>query len=938
MRYIFSRQGLLLLVLLFCYQIAAANTSEEKAIELLQKTGQLSFTENKGQMKDAAGNPVAQVLYKATTPGLHIWVTNTGLTYQFLTMDKIPVLNDDGTPKVNRNGKPKTDKVTSWNRVDLVLKGASISKENTQGQNEVTQGSVNYYLSHCPDGVFNIKSYEKITIKEVYPGIDWVIYTSENGTLKYDFIVHPGADPKEIRLIYEGNGAIDIQDNKIQFTNDLGKISEGELLCYQNNAENIVSSTYNSQKNAELTYLGAGNKIIGLLRSSDAPESAVFSYELNIEIGTYDTSNDLVIDPELVWATMYGGSMAFDAKTCGALSTETDSSGNVYVCGYTNISDFPTLDAGGGAYYQGINNSGDHVCFIVKFNNVGVLLWATYYGDSTGNSSASSLDIDIFGNLWVVGTTESTALPTQAYGGAYYQAANGGSSDIMILKFDNSGNRLWATYYGGSGSEGYAEGFNYISTDILGNAWIVGITSSTDFPVDFLSGAYNQSTLAGGVDGYILKFDNLGNRLWATYYGGTGDDFLSTVHPDVFGNAWIGGETYSANFPVQSGGAFFQAANAGKLDAVILKFNSSCVRQWATYYGGAQDEKNLTIITDSKGDAWVSGRTKSANFPTDSLTGSFYQGTLAGYDDAFLLKFSNNTTRLWATYYGGTKEEHVYYQGTSHDELAVDSCDNVYFSFQTNSTDIPTLNPGCNHYYDGSYNGAPIGFLEGTDCIISKFSSDSRMLWATYVGGVGNDFRGTIAVDNNNNLFVSGEFTGYISSTASLPLLDPGGGAYFDSLPNPIVNLPDITADKSFMLKFVPVSNNTQSQVNSTNCSPCNGSAAVTVDCGFGPYSFAWSNGAQTIDTSVASDTITGLCAGNYNVTVTSSCGEPEAVFFTITGPSCTSCPGNMVNNPGFELNTGFPTNLDQLSLVTGWTNTGGAGTPDYLHTGGTYP
>ncbi|HIA11824.1 MAG TPA: hypothetical protein EYN69_07090, partial [Flavobacteriales bacterium] len=920
MRNIYSGKGLLVLALLFCFQIVTGNASEQLA-------RQLSFVENKGQLVDGEGAPVPHVLFKAETAGLNFWITNTGITYQFVTMDKVPVLNDDGTQKLTSSGKPKTDKYHRWKRVDLILKGASINKNNLVTENDVTQGEISYYFTHCPDGIFKVKSYQKITAKDVYPGIDWVIYTSATGTVKYDFVVHPGANPDDIELVYEGNGDISINENHITFTNELGEITEGDLLCYQGDKENHISSIYKAQINPELTYLGVKDKLIRRLKNVEVGEVSTFSYEIKIEVGAYDTSIDLIIDPELAWSTLYGGN-ALDGVMC----TDVDSSGNVYTGGYLSSTNFPTLDPGGGAFYQGTNLSG-FAAFILKFNNDGILLWGTYYGGTTGADGITSIDVDVFGNLWAIGGTNAPIFPTQTYGSAYFQGTIVGTGDDgFILKFSSTGARLWATFYGGDAMET----FNSICTDSIGNAWVVGITESTNFPVLSLSGAYNQLTSAGGVtEGFILKFNNAGTRLWATHYGGSLDDKLITIDADVNGNVWIGGTTSSADFPVQDAGGYYQSTYAGNRDGVLLKFDNLGAREWSTYYGGSTIEEFLCIKTDSKGDAWVSGRTNSTDFPVQTRLGAYNQSANAGDRDAFLLKLSSTTSRIWASYYGGSNKEHILFGGSSSDELAIDDCDNVYFSFWTPSTDITTLKPSCGtHYYDGSFNGSGGGlgfpfFADGTDCFISKFSSSCTMLWATYLGGTMNDFRGSVAVDKNNNLFVSGEFGLYPTGVAppSLPFVDPGGGAYFDTIPT--------GQDESYIAKFTP-SITSQSIVvttnNSSSCVPCNGWAAVTASCGIGPHTFDWSTGEQTIDYVLATDTIKVLCAGNYNVTVTSSCGEVDTAYFSITGPFCSSCPGNLVNNPGFELNTGFPTNLDQLSLVTGWTNTGGAGTPDYLH------
>jgi gliding motility-associated-like protein len=435
--------------------------------------------------------------------------------------------------------------------------------------------------------------------------------------------------------------------------------------------------------------------------------------------------------------------------------------------------------------------------------------------------------------------------------------------------------------------------YSPICTDLIGNMFITGFTSSTNFPL-LNAGTFFQATFGGGIlDAFILKFSNTGNLLFATYYGDSDDDIGYSICTDTNGNVFVSGYTVSANFPLQNAGTFFQGTFGGGLnvgDAFILKFDNIGNRLWATLYGGTGSDYGYSIRTDLNGNLFVTGNTDSPNFPILNA-GTFFQATFGGGNgDAFILKFDNNGNRLWATYFGGSAMDLC--SPYAFDNIAIDNCDNVYINFLTTDISFPHLinNSSCS-YFDNSYNG------DIADNIIAQFTNNGNLNWCSYVGGNGYDEQPSLAVDINNNLFTTG-FCDNLTNSATYPLANPNGGAYFDNTFNGLRDF--------YIVKFsyAPLSY-TISSLQASACNACDGSATFSISCGEAPYSFVWSNGISVLNTTLNTSSITNLCPGVYNVTVTSGCTQTVAQSYTINGgagvaiiptasvlPSNSLCPG----------------------------------------------
>ncbi|MBI2270086.1 MAG: SBBP repeat-containing protein, partial [Bacteroidetes bacterium] len=623
----------LIIALLFVVNLYANGNGSNKSDPTLKtqakqwmQSQSVQFIENKGQMTDMEGKPVPFVLFKAEAPGVNLFITEKGLTYMFFEMDE-----EHEKVREDRNiqayasleNMEDADKEIKWSRIDMELTGASIKKENIITEGKSTNFN-QYFLGHCPDGITDVHSYEKVTIKEIYPGIDWVFYNSNKTGFKYDFVVHPGANHNNIKLLYRSEKKLGI-DNKgnIQIKSPYGTLTEQAPVSYLEETKENIPTIFAEKKIKSCNPNG----------NDEGYETEVsFKLELgalNLELET------LIIDPQLVWATLYGGS-----GVDGFCNMDCDNNGNLFVTGYTSSTNFPT-QTWGGAYFNGFLGISPSIIFILQFSNVGVLTWATYYGGTNDIYAVSkSIKTDAAGNIFVAGVTAATDFPTQpgtgSFTGAYYDntlPANGRAG--FILRFSNAGVRTWATLID------YASFLDMV-LDINGNIYLAG-SAGAGCPLKPWGGAYFDASIGGLVDCYILRFSNKGMLTWATYYGGSilnnnpngTFEFASNITTDATGNIYVVGQTNTIDFPTQSGigaftGAYYDNTQAGSLDIFIIRFSNKGARTWATLYGGSSGflgrDHPSGLRVDVTGNIYVTGVTDASDFPTQSWGSAYFSG------------------------------------------------------------------------------------------------------------------------------------------------------------------------------------------------------------------------------------------------------------------------------------------------------------------------
>lgn len=305
---------------------------------------------------------------------------------------------------------------------------------------------------------------------------------------------------------------------------------------------------------------------------------------------------------------------------------------------------------------------------------------------------------------------------------------------IPVLQ-DNSDDLLYATYLGGADTDNG----NDISVDEIGNAYIVGKTRSANFPIT--SGVFDTTHNGGYDDAFAVKLSADGTSLiYATFLGGSSNDEGKGIAVDGTGNAYIVGETRSANFPTTSGA--FDSSYNGDWDAFVVKLNvDGTGLVYATYLGGDTQERGHSIAIDGSDYAYVTGQTQSSNFIPTGVSGfdTIYNG---GDWDAFVVKINPDGMGLaYATYLGGSSFD-------AGQDISTDTSGNAYIVGATGSSDfIPAGVSGFDTSWGGWY-----------DIFVVKINADGMGLaYATYLGGSETDQRGSIAIDQTGNVYLTGE-------------------------------------------------------------------------------------------------------------------------------------------------------------------------------------
>ncbi|NQX99477.1 MAG: hypothetical protein HRT73_16610, partial [Flavobacteriales bacterium] len=413
------------------------------------------FIENKGQLVNREGLSLKDVLCIYKGANYDVYFQNNRISYVLKSIKKNQKQQD--TPFA----KKVPSYVSMQYRVDLEFLFSQSQEITFNSPIEINQK----YLNEKIGEIFIKDGYQEILYKNIYNGIDIRFYI-KNQSLKYDFIIHPNGNYKDIKMKYNGAENLINKSSKIIITTPLGNLEE--------NIPEIYQQSSSGKTNIK------GNYIIN--------ENII-----SFQIDNYNPNKNLIIDP---WATFLGG---MDIEE--SYSTSIDKQGNTYISGYTGSSNFPVVVGAIQTIKKGLYDA-----FLTKLDTTGNILWSTFYG-GLGDEYGYKVIVDSDDNPYLIGYTNGNDLLISSSG--VHQSISNGSYDSFILKMDSDGSFIWSTYYGGSGAD-----FT-LSADIHNNNNIViaGYTSSTDLP---LINPY-QNDIAGALDAFLAKFDSTGNLVWSTY-------------------------------------------------------------------------------------------------------------------------------------------------------------------------------------------------------------------------------------------------------------------------------------------------------------------------------------------------------------------------------------------------------------------------------------
>ena len=685
---------------------------DSNAVSQMQNSGGPLAKRSQSRMVENYGNvPLSFEPNVGQTDARVMFLSHGSAYASFLTKNQVVLrLHPASSNQTHIRPSLKSDRTEQKDAiVTMEMVGANLNPRLTGI--ERLSGVSNYLIGSDPSKWHtNVPHYAKVRYSAVYPGID-LTYYGNHGQLEYDFRVRPYGDPSRILLRFDSGklGLSPAGDLVIALENGSIRFQQPRIYQVMGGKKHRLTGTY-------------------VLASK---------HEARLQIGDYDRTRELIIDPVLSYSTYLGGS---NSDCENAIVADLDLVADAYVTGSSLSTDFPVASGA----FQTTNHGGEDVV-VTALNSTGTgLVFSTYIGGSA-DDIGRGIALDDEGDVYLVGNTTSTDFPVTP--GAFQTSFGGNGSfgfgDGFVLKLNPQGSALiYSTYVGGSGDDRLTG----VNVDQYNNVYATVGTNSTNFPVTL--GAFQRicgNTLCGGV----IKLNATGAALiYSTYLAGSGpgEDQTFGIALDMQAHAYVTGMTGSPNFPVTPGAFQTRCGTDGNcngtFDAYVTELNATGTGLiYSTFLGGSNVDIGIGIAEDPFGAVYVYGGTDSSDFPiTSGVAQPTFGGASSGCDptsftcgDNFITKLNSTGSALvYSTYLGGSGDEDY----SQIENIAIDKSLNAWVSGQTGSTDFPTVGA-----IQSSYGGG------ARDAFVSELNATgTAFLFSTYLGGSGNDFSTGIAV------------------------------------------------------------------------------------------------------------------------------------------------------------------------------------------------
>ena len=571
-------------------------------------------------------------------------------------------------------------------RVSMKLEGANASPL-IFGTNKL-EGRVNYFLGNDQSKwLRDVETYSRVCYRAVYSGIDLVFHTAEQ-QLEYDFNLAAGADPNAIRLRFDGADEMKIDSGgTLVIRTAAGELKHQKPVAYQEIA-------------------GARTPVpVDFIQFRDGA--------IGFNVGDYDSTLPLVIDPTLVFSSYLGGMAADTGRSIAALP-----SGDVLIAGDSFSSDFLT---------KATTNNSD--VFLGRLTKNGGTFSYLFFGGK-GNDTVTGLATDATGDfVYLAGFTESTDFPIFK---SVNSALAGPSDAFVVLLKPAESAILSSSLVGGSGQETSVS----VAVDSTGSTYLTGRTTSLDFPTQ---GAIQPAFGGGDSDAFITKLSTDGASLvYSTYLGGTGTENLlarTGIKVDSSGNAFVVGDTQSGNFPTLGALRAAKSGPAATFDGFIAKINpTGSGFVFSTFMGGSDDDFATSLAIDGTGNSYITGRTRSTSFTGSSATRSSTSNS-----DAFVAKLNATGSALtYLTFVGGTPGDE------QSNAIAIDAAGVAVIAGSAGSG-LSTANAIQSFFKGGQ-----------SDAFVARLTPAGVVNFSTYLGGSGDEVANGVALDSEGHIFLDG--------------------------------------------------------------------------------------------------------------------------------------------------------------------------------------